>query len=83
MHEWKHMPDLIVPPGMASVDGHQVWSFVATGFVFSHFVSDLPPPDVVHQACLKLDGTMWVRVAEVAEISFLHRHLVGTKAAAV
>jgi hypothetical protein len=74
MHEGKHLPDLIVPPGVASVDGHQVWSFVAAGFVLSYFVSDRPPPIAVQPAFLKPDGTMWIRVAEIQEIDFLHRH---------
>jgi hypothetical protein len=74
MHEGKHMPDLIVPPGMALIDGDRVWTFAAAGFLFSYFVSDRLPPVAVHPTFLKPDGTMWIRLAEIREIAFLHEH---------
>ncbi len=74
MHQGKHVPDLIVPPGVAKVDQHEVWSFVAAGFVFSFFLSDDLPPAAVHDAFLRPPGTLWIRVAEISEIDFLHQH---------
>ncbi|MGA3008550.1 MAG: hypothetical protein ABSE59_11735 [Opitutaceae bacterium] len=76
MHNRRHIPDLIVPPGRALVEDQHVWTFVAAGFVFSFFVSNRPPPTSVHDAFLKPDGTMCIRIAEIFEIPFLHNHAV-------
>jgi hypothetical protein len=81
LHERQHVPDLIVPPGVAHVDGHAVWSFVAAGFVFSYFVSDRPVPSELHPAILKPDGTMWIKVGEMRDIDFLNRHALEIGAA--
>jgi hypothetical protein len=81
MHEGKHIPDLIVPPAQGLLDGQQIWTFVAAGFVFSFFCSNRPPPVGFHPAFLKPDGTMCINVAEMRDIPFLHQHAMEIAAA--
>ena len=69
----KHIPDLIVPPALARIDGHWIWSLVVAGFLLTFYVSSHTPPDVLYPAFLKPDGTMILQIKDMTEIDFLYR----------
>lgn len=76
MIDGKHVPDLILHGGEANMDGQRVWSFIATGFVFSFFESGQLIPVKVQPGFLSPGGTTILAVKDVGEIKFLHRQLM-------
>lgn len=69
----KHIGDLILPPCLAKMEGHRIWSFVIAGFVFTFFVSSHVPPTPLLPGFLQKDGSLFIAIREITEIDFLHR----------
>lgn len=68
----KHVSDLIIPPALARMEGHWIWSFVVAGFLLTFYVSSCSPPDVLYPAFLKPDGTMILHIRDMRDIPFLY-----------
>lgn len=75
MIEGKHVPDLIMHGGEASMDQQRVWSFVAAGFVFSFFERGKAVPIDVQSGFLSSNGAAILVVKDITEIHFLHEQL--------
>lgn len=73
MWQGKHIGDFIVPPCLAKMDGHHIWSFVVAGIVMTFFVSSHKPNDLPGEAFLTKGGSLVVMRKEITEIEFLHR----------
>ena len=71
--EGKHLSDLIVPPALARIDQHWIWSLVVGGFLLTFYVSSHLPPSLFYPAFLKPDGTMIIQIKEITEIDFLYK----------
>ena len=69
----KHIGDFIVPPCLAKMDAHHIWSFVVAGIVFTFFVSSHVPTEVAHPAFLQEKGLLIIMRKEITEIEFLYR----------
>jgi hypothetical protein len=69
----KHIGDLIVPPCLARMEGHHIWSFVVAGIIFTFFVSSHTPANVPPPAFLQKNGLLIIELKEITKIDFLHR----------
>jgi hypothetical protein len=69
----KHIGDLLVPPCLARMQGHHIWSFVVAGIVMTFFVSSHVPKLIPLPAFLQKDGSMIVTTREITEIELLYR----------
>lgn len=71
MHEQDILPDLIVAPSPARLDGHKAYRFVFGGLVFVYIVSSTRPPTYLVEHFLQESGTAIVKMQQTKELGFL------------
>lgn len=77
MHQQDVLPDLIVSPTRARLDGHRVYRFVFGGLLFVYVVSSLRPPGYLSEHFLQESGNAIVKLQQVKELGFLADSIAG------
>lgn len=67
----EHVPDLLVPPTKAKIDGHWFTRLVINGFILAYITSSHPPDKRLQSMFLQRDGSFLFVRNELFDIPFL------------
>lgn len=69
----KHIPDLIVPPLHARIEGRRVWAMVISGFLFHFVVSNRKPAERFWGGFLRENGDFPLHISEIRDVAYLQK----------
>jgi len=72
-HDRRYIPDLIIPPFSARVEGRRAYAVVITGFLFHFFVSNQNPPEKLWGGFLQPNGDFPLHVTDIRGVPFLQQ----------
>jgi hypothetical protein len=71
--ERKFIPDVIVPPFHARIDGRRVWAVVISGFLFHFTVSNRKPDERFWGGFLQQNGNFPLHGCDIRKVAYLQK----------